>query len=44
MGYQTMKTQGNFNNEVGVPLTLFQLTPAYEAAVVEMGSQPDGQS
>lgn len=32
-----MKTQGNFNNEIGVPLTLFQLTPEHEAAVVEMG-------
>ena len=43
MGYQTMKTQGNFNNEVGVPLTLFQLTPAHEAAVVEMGMNHSGE-
>lgn len=43
MGYQTMKTQGNFNNEVGVPLTLFQLTPAHEAAVVEMGMNHLGE-
>ncbi|EFV01670.1 UDP-N-acetylmuramoyl-tripeptide--D-alanyl-D-alanine ligase [Pseudoramibacter alactolyticus ATCC 23263] len=43
MGYQTMKTQGNFNNEVGVPLTLFQLTPAHEAAVVEMGMNHPGE-
>ena len=35
--YKTMKTQGNFNNQLGVPQTLFQLDPTYEAAVVEMG-------
>lgn len=43
VGYRTMKTQGNFNNEVGVPLTLFQLTPAHEAAVVEMGMNHLGE-
>ncbi len=35
--YNTLKTVGNFNNEVGVPLTLFRLRAEHEAAVVEMG-------
>jgi UDP-N-acetylmuramoyl-tripeptide--D-alanyl-D-alanine ligase len=39
----TMKTQGNFNNELGVPLTLFQLTAAHQAAVVEMGISGFGE-
>ncbi|MCH4072627.1 UDP-N-acetylmuramoyl-tripeptide--D-alanyl-D-alanine ligase [Pseudoramibacter sp.] len=40
---RVMKTQGNFNNEIGVPLTLFQLTPEHEAAVVEMGMNHLGE-
>lgn len=35
--YNTLKTVGNFNNEVGVPLTLFRLRKEHEAAVIEMG-------
>ncbi|SDX77218.1 UDP-N-acetylmuramoyl-tripeptide--D-alanyl-D-alanine ligase [Eubacterium barkeri] len=34
---KTMKTQGNYNNQLGVPQTLFQLDGSYGAAVVEMG-------
>ena len=34
----TLATQGNFNNEVGVPLTLLELAPEHEFAVVEMGA------
>ncbi len=33
----TMKTQGNLNNEIGVPKTLFTLEDYHQAAVVEMG-------
>ena len=33
----TMKTQGNFNNELGVPLTVFNLTDDHKMAVIEMG-------
>ncbi|MBR2875910.1 MAG: UDP-N-acetylmuramoyl-tripeptide--D-alanyl-D-alanine ligase, partial [Clostridia bacterium] len=35
--YNTLKTQGNLNNEIGVPKTLFCLENSYEAAVIEMG-------
>jgi UDP-N-acetylmuramoyl-tripeptide--D-alanyl-D-alanine ligase len=35
---ETLSTQGNFNNEIGVPLTLLRLQPAVEFAVVEMGA------
>lgn len=42
MKYITHATQGNFNNHIGVPMTLFQLKHSHEAAVVEMGtSGPD---
>jgi len=34
----TLATQGNFNNEIGVPLTLLRLAPRYDYAVVEMGA------
>ena len=35
--YTTLKTQGNFNNEYGIPQTLFNLQPEHEIAVIEMG-------
>ncbi len=35
--YRTLKTEGNLNNEIGVPQMLFQLTEQTEAAVLEMG-------
>lgn len=35
--YNVHKTAGNFNNEIGLPLTLLQLQPQHEVAVVEMG-------
>lgn len=35
--YNTLKTQGNQNNEIGLPRTLLRLQPEHEAAVVEMG-------
>lgn len=31
------KTEGNFNNEIGLPLTLFKMNTSHEAAVIEMG-------
>ncbi len=39
----TLKTQGNFNNEVGVPLTLFRMRKEHEIAVVEMGISEFGE-
>lgn len=41
--YLVMKTQGNLNNETGVPLTLFSLEDVHEAAVVEMGMNHYGE-
>ena len=35
--FSVHKTQGNFNNELGVPLTLFGLEESHEIAVIEMG-------
>ena len=31
-------SKGNFNNEIGVPLTLLNISPSHESAVVEMGA------
>ena len=39
---KTLATEGNFNNEIGVPLTLLRLTPDIEYAVVEMGAARAG--
>lgn len=41
--FNTLKTSGNYNNELGVPLTLLQLTDKHQAAVVEMGMRGLGQ-
>ena len=41
--YATLKTQGNFNNEVGLPKTLFGLEDSHEAAVIEMGMSHFGE-
>lgn len=39
---EVLATQGNLNNEIGVPLTLLRLEPRHKFAVVEMGaSRPD---
>lgn len=35
--YRVLKTLGNFNNEIGLPLTVFRLTEDDEVAVLEMG-------
>ncbi|NCC87362.1 MAG: UDP-N-acetylmuramoyl-tripeptide--D-alanyl-D-alanine ligase [Clostridia bacterium] len=41
--YKTLKTQGNLNNEIGLPMTLFGLDRSYEAAVIEMGMNHSGE-
>jgi UDP-N-acetylmuramoyl-tripeptide--D-alanyl-D-alanine ligase len=38
-----LRTEGNFNNEVGLPLTLFRLAPAHVAGVVELGMNHAGE-
>lgn len=38
-----LRTEGNLNNEIGVPLTLFNLEPNHAAAVVEMGMNHPGE-
>ena len=40
--YDEMATEGNFNNDVGVPKTLFRLNVMHEIAVVEMGASHPG--
>ncbi len=41
--YKTLRTDGNLNNDIGVPKTLFGLNGVYEAAVVEMGMSDKGE-
>lgn len=41
--YVTLAPKGNFNNEIGLPLTLLQLTPAHQWAVVELGMNHFGE-
>ena len=41
--YKVHKTSGNFNNELGVPLTLFGLEESHEVAVIEMGISGFGE-
>jgi UDP-N-acetylmuramoyl-tripeptide--D-alanyl-D-alanine ligase len=38
-----LATQGNFNNDIGVPLTLLRLNAKHEAAVVELGMNHPGE-
>ena len=41
--FNTLKTAGNFNNEVGLPLTVFHIREEHEAAVLEMGISDFGE-
>lgn len=41
--YNTLKTLGNFNNELGLPLTIFRLREEHEIAVLEMGISDFGE-
>jgi len=36
--FRTLATEGNLNNQIGVPLTLLKVTPEHEMAIVEMGA------
>lgn len=42
-GFVTLKSEGNQNNEVGLPLTLLRLSPQHEAVVLEMGMYVGGE-
>lgn len=41
--WKTLKTKGNYNNDIGLPLTLLQLDNSYKMAVVEMGMRGLGE-
>ncbi len=41
--YETLANEKNFNNEIGVPLTLFGLRASHEVAVIEMGMRGLGE-
>lgn len=41
--FNTLKTAGNFNNEIGLPLTVFNIREDHEAAVLEMGISDFGE-
>ncbi|MCD8262216.1 MAG: UDP-N-acetylmuramoyl-tripeptide--D-alanyl-D-alanine ligase [Bacteroides sp.] len=41
--YRVLYTQGNLYNHIGVPLTLLQLTPQHQLAVIEMGASHPGE-
>ena len=41
--FKVVCTQGNFNNHIGVPLTLLSMTKEHEIAVVEMGANHPGE-
>ena len=40
--YNVMHTEGNFNNDIGVPKTLLRLAPEHQIAVIEMGASHPG--
>ena len=41
--YQVLKTEGNFNNEIGLPLTILKIRDQHEIAVLEMGISDFGE-
>lgn len=41
--YKVLKTEGNFNNEIGLPLTLLRLNHTHEICVIEMGMDHFGE-
>ncbi|OQK18677.1 hypothetical protein AU255_04350 [Methyloprofundus sedimenti] len=43
VNYQVLFTQGNFNNDIGVPLTLLRLHEKHQYAVIEMGANHPGE-
>ena len=41
--YNTLRTEGNFNNDIGAPLTLLRLMPEHQAVVIETGMNHFGE-
>jgi len=41
--YNTLATQGNLNNHIGVPLTLLKLRPDHQIGIIEMGANHQGE-
>jgi len=41
--YRVLSTEGNLNNHIGVPMTLFRLRPTHDVAVIEMGMNHSGE-
>ncbi len=41
--YKTLYTLGNYNNHIGVPLTLLRITKEHEIAIIEMGANHQGE-
>ncbi|HLF74466.1 MAG TPA: UDP-N-acetylmuramoyl-tripeptide--D-alanyl-D-alanine ligase [Anaerolineales bacterium] len=41
--YRTLKSPGNLNNEIGLPLTILRLSPGHQRAVLEMGFYVPGE-
>lgn len=41
--FETLATDGNFNNDIGLPLTLFRLSKAHKWAVLELGASGPGE-
>ena len=41
--FKTHKTKGNYNNEIGLPLTMFDLSPDDKVSVIEMGMSARGE-
>ncbi|MBL0173741.1 MAG: UDP-N-acetylmuramoyl-tripeptide--D-alanyl-D-alanine ligase [Ignavibacteria bacterium] len=40
--FSVLRTEGNFNNQIGLPATLFRLRPSHDLAVVELGTNQPG--
>lgn len=43
INYNTISTNGNYNNHIGVPLSLLQIKPSTEYAIIEMGANNFGE-
>ncbi len=41
--FRTLFTPGNYNNHIGLPLTILRITPQHEIAVIEMGANHRGE-